>query len=116
MLRRCRGRIFKPEFVTSPHVNRNGVRNNRRGGGVECGGSAVGSLEERVGDIRVLTGVLCRGGVRRDGPGAGIRARCGWDLEVAADLEELQPATIEELTMLRLFDPQRFFLGKTGEK
>ncbi len=44
-----------------------------------------------------------------------IRERCGWELQVADDLEELAPATAEELAMLRVFDPERNFLGKAGK-
>ncbi len=36
-------------------------------------------------------------------------------VKVADDVEELSPATDEELALLRMFDPQRFFLGKPAE-
>jgi acyl CoA:acetate/3-ketoacid CoA transferase alpha subunit/acyl CoA:acetate/3-ketoacid CoA transferase beta subunit len=39
------------------------------------------------------------------------RAACGWNLEVAPRLRRFTPATEEELAMIRLFDPRRYFLG-----
>jgi acyl CoA:acetate/3-ketoacid CoA transferase beta subunit len=39
-----------------------------------------------------------------------IRDDCGWDLKVAGDLEKLSPPTRDELRLLRVFDPSRFYL------
>jgi len=39
------------------------------------------------------------------------RAACGWDLRVAPALRRLAPATTDELALIRLFDPRRYFLG-----
>ena len=36
---------------------------------------------------------------------------CGWDVEVAADVAELDPVTRTEVLELRGFDRQRQFLG-----
>lgn len=40
------------------------------------------------------------------------RAACGWDLKVAPGLQRLAPPTPEELRLVRLFDPRRYFLGQ----
>ena len=75
----------------------------------------MGRFEKRGGETLVLTGFFQSAGADRDGVVGRIRERCGWDLEVADDLEELPPATPEELAMLRVFDPERNFLGKAGK-
>ena len=41
-----------------------------------------------------------------------IRANVGWELNVSPRLEMAAPPSQEELTLLRLFDPERFFIGK----
>jgi len=42
---------------------------------------------------------------------AAARAACGWDLRVAPDLASLPPPSADELRLIRLFDPRRYFLG-----
>ena len=37
-------------------------------------------------------------------------ASCGWDPEVAADVSELSPVTMDEVLELREFDRRRQFL------
>jgi acyl CoA:acetate/3-ketoacid CoA transferase alpha subunit len=39
------------------------------------------------------------------------RAACGWELRVAPGLRRLPPPTPDELRLIRLFDPRRYFLG-----
>lgn len=39
------------------------------------------------------------------------RAACGWDLAVAARLRRFEAPTADELGLIRLFDPRRYFLG-----
>jgi acyl CoA:acetate/3-ketoacid CoA transferase alpha subunit/acyl CoA:acetate/3-ketoacid CoA transferase beta subunit len=39
-----------------------------------------------------------------------IRARCNWELEVSAHLEELDPPTRDEIAALRRWDPTGYFL------
>ncbi|HEX9126965.1 MAG TPA: CoA-transferase, partial [Methylomirabilota bacterium] len=39
------------------------------------------------------------------------RAACGWDLAVAPRLRRFEAPTPDELTLIRLFDPRRYFLG-----
>jgi acyl CoA:acetate/3-ketoacid CoA transferase alpha subunit/acyl CoA:acetate/3-ketoacid CoA transferase beta subunit len=57
----------------------------------------------------VLTGVL------GEGPEATLvrtaRERCGWDLTVAPSLRRFEPATADELRIIRMLDPRRYFLG-----
>jgi acyl CoA:acetate/3-ketoacid CoA transferase alpha subunit len=40
---------------------------------------------------------------------AGIEEKVGWALKVSPNLKEAQPVAKEEVTLLRLFDPKRFF-------
>jgi acyl CoA:acetate/3-ketoacid CoA transferase beta subunit len=42
---------------------------------------------------------------------AAARAACGWALRVAPSLERLPAPTRDELALIRLFDPRRYFLG-----
>jgi acyl CoA:acetate/3-ketoacid CoA transferase alpha subunit len=41
-----------------------------------------------------------------------IRSRCGWELRVADALRRVDPPQRDDLYDLRIFDPQRFFLGE----
>jgi len=60
------------------------------------------------GDL-VLTGLF---GAGPEAPAVqAARAACGWDLQVAPTLRRFEPPTAEELTLVRLFDPRRYFLG-----
>jgi len=40
------------------------------------------------------------------------REACGWELKVAPALRRFEPPTLEELRLVRLFDPRRYFLGE----
>ncbi|HUM16745.1 MAG TPA: CoA-transferase [Candidatus Nitrosotalea sp.] len=40
------------------------------------------------------------------------REACGWELQVAPTLRRFDAPTAEELTLVRLFDPRRYFLGE----
>jgi acyl CoA:acetate/3-ketoacid CoA transferase alpha subunit/acyl CoA:acetate/3-ketoacid CoA transferase beta subunit len=40
-----------------------------------------------------------------------VRLRCGWDLKVAPNPVEVPPPTERDLQVLRLFDPERWFLA-----
>ena len=42
---------------------------------------------------------------------AEIEEKVGWKLKAAPNLKEAQPLAREELTLLRLFDPEGFFIG-----
>ncbi|MEW6615639.1 MAG: CoA-transferase [Thermodesulfobacteriota bacterium] len=41
-----------------------------------------------------------------------IKENCGWDLKVSSDPEEIPPPELEELIMLRMFDPRKYYLGE----
>ena len=40
-----------------------------------------------------------------------IKETCGWNLQVASDLEALESPTLDEVLTLRLLDPRRSFIG-----
>ena len=40
------------------------------------------------------------------------RAACGWELAVGARLRRVEAPTSDELALVRLFDPRRYFLGE----
>ena len=65
--------------------------------------------KETESDSLRLTGVL------GDRPEAEVvaaaRAACGWDLAVAPALRRFDAPTGDELGLIRLFDPRRYFLG-----
>jgi acyl CoA:acetate/3-ketoacid CoA transferase alpha subunit len=96
--------VERVSYVTSP-----GTR-------VDCVISTMGRFEKRGGERLILTGYFRSAGRDRDAIVNTIRERCGWNLQVADDLEELPPVTPEELALLRVFDPERFFLGKPGKE
>jgi hypothetical protein len=39
-----------------------------------------------------------------------IKENCGWELQVTREPEEVALPTPEELRLLRIFDPQKFYL------
>ncbi len=43
-----------------------------------------------------------------------IKENCGWELKVAREPEELALPTQDELRLLRIFDPQKFYLKQAG--
>jgi len=72
-----------------------------------------------VSDLGVLAkrephGELVLTGVLGEGPEAPLvqaaRERCGWDLAVAPSLRRFPPPTPEELRLVRMLDPRRYFL------
>ena len=40
-----------------------------------------------------------------------IKETCGWNLQVASNLEAIKPPTLDEVLTLRLLDPRRSFIG-----
>jgi len=95
--------VDKCEYITSP------------GKRITCCVSTMGRFEKRGGDEFVLTGYFGMEGLAREEAVREIKERCGWELQVADDVEALPAATAEELALLRMFDPERFFLGKPAE-
>jgi acyl CoA:acetate/3-ketoacid CoA transferase alpha subunit/acyl CoA:acetate/3-ketoacid CoA transferase beta subunit len=76
--------------------------------------STLGVFEKEAGERPfVLTG-LCPSPAFPDKEQAvrHIQANCGWDLQVAPDPQWLPRPTSQELRLLRIFDPERHFLGK----
>jgi len=61
-------------------------------------------------------GDLTLTGLFGEGPEAAAvkaaREACGWDLQVAPTLRRFEAPTAEELALVRLFDPRRYFLGE----
>ncbi len=96
--------VDKVSYVTSPGAN------------IRCVISTMGRFEKIGGDELILTAYFAVAGQTHEQIVAEIRKRCGWDLKVSDKLEELQPATAEELALLRVFDPERFFLGKPAKE
>ena len=41
-----------------------------------------------------------------------IQARCGWEVRVAASIDEVPSPTADELAILRSLDPEGLFIGK----
>lgn len=85
---------------------------------VTCPGTKItavvttrGILEKRDGEL-VLTGYFPGGEGGDEDAVASLREECGWDLQVADELERIEPPTLDELKSARLFDPHSFFLGK----
>ncbi len=95
--------VEKVDYITSP-----GTR-------ISTLVTTMGRYEKRGGDSFILTGVIVEPGQSREEAIREAKERCGWDLDVADDVETLAPVTQDELTLLRLFDPERFFLGKAVE-
>lgn len=93
--------VERVDYVTSP------------GDRIDCVVSTMGRFEKRAGETLLLTGYFRSAGSDRDEIVGKIRDRCGWELQVVDDLEALEPASDEELAVLRVFDPERHFLGKT---
>ena len=59
-----------------------------------------------------LTGYLAVPGKTKEECIESIRENCGWELMVADELEAFEPPDVERLRFLRLFDPERHFIGE----
>jgi acyl CoA:acetate/3-ketoacid CoA transferase alpha subunit/acyl CoA:acetate/3-ketoacid CoA transferase beta subunit len=73
--------------------------------------STMGRFEKR-GDELILTGYSGSDALDKESAIREIKNLCGWDLKVSDDIEELSAPTNDEIALLRIFDPERFFLGK----
>ncbi|MDI6755084.1 MAG: CoA-transferase [Thermodesulfobacteriota bacterium] len=69
-------------------------------------------LFEKINDQKefTLTGIIQDGNSSPEEIVRSIKSQCGWDLKIASSLKTIDLPTSEELTLLRLFDPQKFFL------
>ncbi len=99
---RLRGFVSKVDFVTSPGDRVSGLV------------STHGRYERRDGEL-VLTEVFQSAGDSPEDVVEEIRASCGWPLRVADDLAWVPAAGEEQLAILRVFDPERVFLGRAQE-
>lgn len=69
-------------------------------------------LFEKINDQKefTLTGILQDGNSSREEIVRSIKSQCDWGLKIASSLKIIDLPTSAELALLRLFDPQRFFL------
>jgi acyl CoA:acetate/3-ketoacid CoA transferase alpha subunit/acyl CoA:acetate/3-ketoacid CoA transferase beta subunit len=87
-----------------------------RVGYITSPGHRVTRIVTDLGVLRRDDGVLRIAAVP-SGPGqvservAALSDVCGWDADVARQVEELDPVTHDEVMALRRYDPQRLFLG-----
>lgn len=93
--------VSKVDFVTTP------------GERVRHVVSTLGRFERREG-VLVLVAAFESAGRDREDALERIRAGCGFELRVADELAWLPRASREELATLRIFDPERAFLGRPG--
>ncbi|HZU79870.1 MAG TPA: CoA-transferase [Acidimicrobiales bacterium] len=84
-------------YVTSPGRN------------VESVVTDLGVLRRRDGVLRIAAVAAGEGTV--DERVAAFADACGWDVEVAPEVEELAPVTTAEVLALRRYDPERLFLA-----
>jgi acyl CoA:acetate/3-ketoacid CoA transferase beta subunit len=84
-------------------------------GYVTSPGERVRSIVTDLGVLRRQDGVLRVAAVPGDGPPAravaALAAACAWDVEIAREIEQLDPVTLDEVLALRRYDPQRLFLA-----
>ncbi|MGA2521209.1 MAG: CoA-transferase [Acidimicrobiales bacterium] len=85
-------------------------------GFVTSPGERVRSVVTDLGVLRRLDGVLRVAAVPAGDVPVSDRVRalveaCGWDVEVAASVEELEPVARAEVLALRRYDPERLFLS-----
>ncbi|MFQ5895037.1 MAG: CoA-transferase [Nitrospinota bacterium] len=85
-------------YITSP------------GGRVSTLVSDLGVFEKRGGEL-VLTEYFPLPGEEREVSVRRIREKCGWDLEITPDLRPAPEPSRREVEILRLYDPEGFFLG-----
>ncbi len=60
----------------------------------------------------VLSAIFEEAGVSLEDSIASIRDNCGWKMKTADEVEVIPAVTRDDVALLRLFDPERFFLGK----
>jgi len=93
--------LDKVSYITSP------------GKGVKTLVSTLG-LFEKIGDDQEFTLTGYFRNPRFNTPEdciRNIRENCSWDLKVSSHPQEIPPPSLEELILLRMFDPRRYFLG-----
>ena len=76
--------------------------------------STLGLFEKMDGQKEFsLTGVIQDRKAAPDETIRSIKAQCSWDLKIAPNLRTIGLPTAEELALVRLFDPQKFFLTES---
>ena len=99
----------KGQFVRDvEHITCPGTR-------VRCVVTTRGRFEKIQGDELVLTGYMAQEGVSEEDTVRVIKDLVDWDLRVGAGIERLEMPTDTELMLLRSYDPERFFIGKSAE-
>jgi hypothetical protein len=76
---------------------------------------AVFEKSDAHGELEVTAYLPAAGPTAEDAVRA-IRAACGWEVRVAPGLAAEPPPSADELTLLRVFDPRRQFLGTLQER
>lgn len=73
-----------------------------------------GLFEKAEGEEELrLTGILEDGKTELADKIREIKEQCGWELKIISDPRKISLPKDEELTLLRLFDPQKFFLSES---
>jgi acyl CoA:acetate/3-ketoacid CoA transferase alpha subunit/acyl CoA:acetate/3-ketoacid CoA transferase beta subunit len=84
-------------------------------GYVTSPGARVQSIVTDLGVLRRLDGVFRIAAVPEEGPPQrsveALAAACAWDVEIAREIEQLDPVTLDEVLALRRYDPERLFLA-----
>jgi acyl CoA:acetate/3-ketoacid CoA transferase beta subunit len=84
---------------------------------VTAPGARVSTIVSDLGvfEKRKPHGELSLTGLVGEGPEeplvAAARQRCGWEVTVAGALRRFEPPRADELALIRMFDPRRYFLG-----
>jgi len=77
--------------------------------------TTLGLFEKLDGDREfTLTGILEDGKSPAEERVRAIKEQCQWELKIAPQLKVLGAPTLDELALLRLFDPHKFFLTETS--
>ena len=92
--------VEEVDYITSP------------GARIQAVVSTLGRFEKHGGDEFILTGWFGADGLGQDAAVRAIQDSCSWALRIAEDLEELPPATPDELALIRVYDPEGFFREK----
>jgi acyl CoA:acetate/3-ketoacid CoA transferase beta subunit len=73
-----------------------------------------GLFEKAEGEEELrLTGILEDSKTELPDKIRGIKGQCGWELKIISDPRKISLPKDEELTLLRLFDPQKIFLSES---
>jgi acyl CoA:acetate/3-ketoacid CoA transferase alpha subunit/acyl CoA:acetate/3-ketoacid CoA transferase beta subunit len=77
--------------------------------------TTLGLFEKLDGDKEFsLVGVIEDGKSSKQKTVRSIKEQCKWDLKIVPELRAMTLPTTDELALLRLFDPQKFFLNESA--